>query len=181
MSDVELDPAISITLRLCLGLLFATAASHKLRDPHAFRDTLERYELLPAALVGPLGVALMGSELVIAFTVLFSRVACFAAGAVLALYTIAIGVNLARGRTDLGCGCMGPAASAPISGWLVMRNVVLLATAFVASLPAGSRALSWVDALTLVAATGSLVALWLASEKMLALAPMLDRLRSTTR
>lgn len=181
MTDVEIDPALSLTLRLCLGLLFATAASHKLRDPHAFRDTLERYELFPAAFVGPVGVALMGGELVIAFTVLFLRIACIAGAAVLALYTIAIALNLARGRTDLGCGCMGPAASAPISGWLVMRNVVLLAAALVASWPAGARALSWVDALTLVAATASLVALWLASEKLLAVAPMLERLRSKTR
>jgi hypothetical protein len=180
VTDVELDPALSLTLRLCLGLLFATAASHKLRDPHAFRDTLERYELLPAAFVGPVGVALMGGELVIAFTVLFLHVACIAGAAVLALYTVAIALNLARGRTDLGCGCMGPAASAPISGWLVLRNVVLLAAAVVASFPASSRALSWVDALTIAAATGSLVALWLAGEKMLALAPMLDRLRSPT-
>ena len=38
------------TLRLCLGLLFATAASHKIRDPLAFRETLGDYELLPGGL-----------------------------------------------------------------------------------------------------------------------------------
>ena len=178
---MDLDPIISLTLRLCLGLLFATAASHKLRDPLAFRDTLERYELLPTALVGPVGVTLMASELFIAFTVLFVRASCIAAAVVLAAYTLAIGINLVRGRTDLGCGCMGPAASAPISGWLVARNLVLLAVAVVASLPHGARTLLWFDGITLVGATATLVALWLASEQMLALAPMLARLRSAAR
>jgi hypothetical protein len=176
-----IDPIILLTLRLCLAVLFAAAASHKIRDPLAFRDTLGRYELLPAALVGPAGAALMGAELVIAVTVLFSRIASMAAAIVLAGYTVAIAVNLARGRTDLNCGCMGPAASAPISGWLVARNVLLVATALAASSAPASRPLVWLDGFTLVAMTATLVALWLASERLLALAPMLGSLRRTVR
>jgi hypothetical protein len=179
--DAELDPILSLTLRLCLGLLFATAASHKIRDPLAFRETLGRYEVLPDALVGPAGVVLMGGELVIAFTVLFFGAACIAAALVLAAYTAAIALNLARGRTDLNCGCMGPAASAPISGWLIARNLVLVGGAAAASWPAAARPLVWLDGFTLAAATSALVVTWLASERLLAVAPMLGRLRSTAR
>lgn len=176
-----MDPVIALTLRLGLALLFATAAIHKVRDPLAFRDTLGRYELLPPALVGAVGVSLMAAELLIAASALFARAAAIAAALVLAAYTVAIAINLRRGRTDLSCGCMGPAASAPISAWLVARNSLLVAAALLASARVNPRPLVWVDGLTITGATGALTACWLASERLLALAPVLGRLRSAAR
>jgi len=37
----------------------------------------------------------------------------------LALYTLAVVVNLARGRREIDCGCFGPAARQPLSAALV--------------------------------------------------------------
>jgi hypothetical protein len=176
-----MDPVVTLTLRLCFALLFAAAAAHKVRDPLAFRDTLGRYEIVPAALVGPVGVVLMVLEMLVAVTIFFARPAALAAAAVLAAYTVGIAVNLMRGRTDLGCGCMGPAASAPISGWLVARNVLLVLLALAAWAPVRTRPLDWMDLLTVVAATATLGACWLAVERMLATAPSLARLRSASR
>jgi hypothetical protein len=176
---LEMDPAITLTLRFCLALLFAAAATHKIRDALAFRDTLSRYELVPAALVGLVGAALMGADLLVAVAVVFATWASGLAAAILALYTVAIAINVWRGRTDLSCGCMGPAASAPLSAWLVARNLVLVAVALAAAAPQSARPLVWFDVITVIGATGALVACWLASERLLALAPSLKRLKRT--
>jgi hypothetical protein len=74
-----------------------------------------------------------------------------AAAALLALYSAAIVVNLARGRREIDCGCFGPAQRQPLSPALVLRNGVLIALALVCALPAGVRALVPLDALTIAA------------------------------
>ena len=99
------------------------------------------------------------------------------AAALLALYAAAIAVNLARGRRHLDCGCAGPALRRPISGWLVVRNLVLVAIALADLAPLSTRPLVWVDALTVVAATAALAACWMAADRLLATAPGLARLR----
>jgi len=48
-----MDPAADVTLRTAFALLFAVAASHKVRDPARFRATLADYRLLPAPFVWP--------------------------------------------------------------------------------------------------------------------------------
>jgi hypothetical protein len=171
------DPVAVLTLRLSLALLFAAAAVHKLRDRRGFRRTLRRYRILPAALVGPAAALLTASEIMVAATLPFWRVAALGAAAILALYAAAMALNLARGRRDLDCGCMGPAKSTPVSGALVARNLALAAAALASALPPATRPLAWVDALTITAATATAAACWLACERMLALAPAAARLR----
>ena len=85
-----------------------------------------------------------------------ARGALVAAAALLAAYGAAIGVNLARGRRHIDCGCVGPAARRPIGGWLVARNGVLAAPSRSPGSRAGRRArpLVWVDALTVVGGDG---------------------------
>ncbi len=88
----------------------------------------------------------------------------------LLVYAAAVGVNLRRGRRHIDCGCAGPAARRPISGWLVARNVVLAAAALAGLAPVAPRGLVWVDAFTVVAATTALAACWTAADQLLALA-----------
>ena len=75
------------------------------------------------------------------------------------VYGAAIGVNLARGRRTLDCGCAGPAARQPIRPSLLVRNGALIGLAAFAAAPVTERALSWIDSLTIVAGAS---ALWLA-------------------
>ena len=60
-------------------------------------------------------------------------------------------------------------------------GMTLVALALVAALPISPRSLGALDAFTVAAAIATLVACWLASERVLALAPAFNRLRSATR
>jgi len=179
MSTPALDPALQLLLRAALSLLFAAAATHKLRDVASFRTALERYELLPSLWSVPAGVALIAAEVGIAAGLWLPRVApvaALAAAALLALYAGAIGVNLARGRRDIDCGCAGPARRQPISAALVRRNGVLAAAALVSALPGAPRGLTWVDGVTVIAGVTALGCLYAAVDGLLATAPRMAAL-----
>jgi len=175
-----MDPVIVATLRAALALLFFVAAGHKLRDLGRFRATLGEYRLLPERLV-PLAAALVVAvEAVTAGALLVpgARAAgLLAAAALLALYGVAIAINLARGRRDIDCGCAGPAGRRPISGALVARNAALAALALAGLVPVHPRALLWVDGLTVAGATAALAAFYAALDRMIVFAPGLARLR----
>src|SRR5262249_43406760 len=98
----------------------------------------------------------------------------------LGLYAGAIAINLARGRRDIDCGCAGPAARRPISGWLVARNLVLAGIALAGCAPLAPRLLGWIDGFAVVAPTAPLAPCWTASDRLLALAPRIGRLREVT-
>jgi len=177
-----MDPTVDATLRAAFALLFLVAASHKLRDFVRFRTTLGDYRLLPAAVVPLAAFVVIGVEIAVGLALLASARATgpVAAAALLNLYGVAIAVNLARGRRHLDCGCAGPAVRRTISGWLVVRNLGLAATALLGLAPLRPRPLVWVDAVTVVAATATLAALYASLDGLLAHAPALARLRGET-
>jgi Methylamine utilisation protein MauE len=173
-----MDPVIDATVRTALALLFLAAAAHKMRDPARFRATVADYRLLPSPLVTLGAAMLVLSELAVAVALAVARSwGLAAAAALLALYAAAIAVNLARGRLHLDCGCTGPALRRPISGWLVLRNLALVAIALADLTPVSARPLLWIDRLTVVAATAAFAACWMATDRLLATAPGLARLR----
>ena len=166
-----MDPVLDFVLRATLALLFATAAWHKLRAPRAFAATLAEYRLLPAPLAPVAAALVVAAELAIVIALMVARRAGLAgAAALLLVYAAAVAINLLRGRRHIDCGCAGPAARRPISGWLVARNVALAAVALAGLAPVASRGLVWVDAFTVVAATTALAACWTAADRLLALA-----------
>ncbi len=177
-----MDPALVLVLRAALALLFALAAVHKARAPREFRAVLGAYRLLPAVLVGPAALALPAVEAALAAALALPAVegaGLVGAAALLLLYAGAMAVNLARGRRDLDCGCLGPARRRPIGPGLVARNLVLAAAALGGAAAPGRRPLVWVDAITVGAGTAALAALWVAAERLSAHAPALARLRGT--
>lgn len=176
-----MDPAIDLTLRAALALLLVVAAVHKLRDPRRFAATLAEYRLLPRRLSGAAGVLLVAAELAtVAALGADRRLGLAAAAVLLGLYAAAITINLARGRRHIDCGCAGPAARRPISGWLVARNLALAGVALAALAPVAPRPLLWIDGVTVAAAIGALAACWAATDRLLALASGLARLREST-
>jgi hypothetical protein len=174
---LSLDPALGLALRGGLALLLAAAAWHKLRDVDAFRTALGGYRLLPEASIAIASLALVATEIATACALLLSSTAGLAAAALLALYSLAIGVNLARGRREIDCGCFGPAARQPLSTGLLVRNGALIALALACALPAAPRTLVWVDGLTIAAAIGFGVFLHESVNALLANAPRLRALR----
>ena len=174
-----MDPAIDLTVRLALALLFVVAAVHKLRDVRAFQGTFADYRLLPDALNPAAAVVPLAELLVAALLVVPSMASAGKAGAagLLLVYAAAVGVNLLRGRRHIDCGCAGPHARRPIGGALVARNALLAAAALAALTPVGTRPLVWIDALTVSGAVLALAALYLAADRLMALAPAIARLR----
>jgi hypothetical protein len=178
-----MDPVAIVTLRAALALLFTLAATHKLRDMETFRGAVAGYRLLPAPFIRPAAVALASAELAAA-ALLVASPGWPAAGPLLAaalflLYAGAIAVNLAVGRRDIDCGCAGPGARRPISGWLVVRNVALAIVALAAAVPVASppRALVWIDALTIAGAVATLVVAYASIDRLLANLPAVARAR----
>jgi hypothetical protein len=166
-----MDPVVAAVLRGGLALLLVIAAGHKARALDRFRATLADYRLLPARAVPLAATLVVGVEVGIALALVLSAsrtAGPLLAAALLAVYTLAIAINLARGRRDIDCGCGGPALHQPLGGRLVVRNAVLIAAALAAVLPLRSRAITAVDALTVVAGTIALAALSAAADRLMA-------------
>ncbi len=176
-----MDPALALMLRLSLAWLLGWAAAHKLRDLTGFRVVLSEYRLVPELATGLTAVFAVSAEGLIALGYLvpaWSSAAGAAGACLFALYAAAIGVNLARGRSHIDCGCFGPARDEPISPALVGRNL-LLATASAACLwPTGARSLVWLDAITIAGGVLFLGASYAAANRLITPAHELARLRA---
>jgi hypothetical protein len=173
-----MDPAVDIALRTGLALLLLVSAGHKLRDLAHFRATLADYRLVPAWLVSPAALVVVGVEVAAAAALVLLRTAgALAAAALLTVYAAAIGVNLARGRRHIDCGCAGSAARRTLSGWLVARNGALVGIALAGLAPVGARPMMWVDGLTVAGTTLLLAVVYATVDGLIANAPGFARLR----
>lgn len=121
--------SIVLALRLFLVVLFARAAWHKWCHAAQFRAELHAYQLLPDTLV-PLAamlLALIETLCVVLLLWLSSNSGIMLALVLLTLYTLAMAINLARGRHDIDCGCStGLSAPKKLRYWLLVRNLFLM-------------------------------------------------------
>lgn len=166
------DPLIDLAVALAFALLLGTASWHKVSNIDGFRDALRDYRLLPDALLAPAARVLPVGEAALAVGWLAGTpqqpVAC-ATAALLSMYALAIAINLLRGRVHIGCGCGfgGSSKDQPISWWLVLRNLLLVAAALVVLLPTNGRALGGLDWATLAAALVASVLLYAGAGQLL--------------
>ncbi len=121
---------IALAARLYLGSLFLLACGHKIADPHAFAVDIATYQMLPLALVNPLAIVLPWVELLAGGLLVLglrTRAASLLAVAMLAMFTVAISLAVARGL-DLACGCFASqgAAEDPISWQTIVRDAAWL-------------------------------------------------------
>ena len=149
-----LDPVARLTIALLLGWVLADAGLHKLREPLRFGAIIDAYRLLPSGWGGWLSRPLGFVELACACALLLpasQRAAAVVAGALFALYWAAMALNLVRGRRDIDCGCGG--VPQPLSGALLLRNLLLLALAgWMAFGVHGERTTGWADLAVALAA-----------------------------
>lgn len=154
-----LDPLIVKTISTGLGLMFLVAAFHKFSGATQFRITLLEYQLLPETLIShfsrlvPIVELLLGASWLTGFFP--QNLTAGASSGLLALYAVAIAINLRRGRVHFDCGCgFGGKTDKEqyLSGGLVLRNLVLMSLALATLLPRGSRELGFGDYVTLTAA-----------------------------
>ena len=117
-------------LRLILVTVFAVAAAGKLRDPAGFRRTLVEFGV-STPLAGSLGVVMALAELAAAVLLVPAASAPWGAAlslSLLGLFTGAVAVNLAKGRTP-NCRCFAQTSATPIGAATLVRNLVLGACA----------------------------------------------------
>jgi len=163
------DPVASTMLRLGLAWVFGQSAVHKLRDPAAFAGIVRGYRLVPDALAPALAALLGTLEVVLVTSLLVPALAAYGGGlalALLGLYSSAIAVNLARGRRDVDCGCLGPGHRQPLSGALLVRNGALALAALGAAAPVSARSVGWLDVVTIAAGTVVLALLFTAAVRL---------------
>ena len=152
MSDVlsALDQHhVQLLLRLTLGGLLVLAAVTKLTDRAAFQAAVAEYQLLPHALERPFAFLLPIVELTLGVLLLAglgTAAAAWVAVPVFMSFSIAIGVNMARGR-DVDCHCFGSVQSEPIGWPALMRSSALVVASLIVAL--GASAFAAVDALLL--------------------------------
>ncbi len=131
-------PEAAFAVRTLVALIFLTAAYGKLRHWAVFQGVIANYRLLPQVLVAPVAYLLPPVEVLLGAALLLglgSPWPEFVAASLLMLFALAMGINIARGRRHIDCGCFQSALKQTLSWKLVIRNVVL-------SLLLGAAALS---------------------------------------
>jgi hypothetical protein len=166
----SIDPVIIYLLKGSLSVLWASAAIHKLRPHSDFHSTIVGYDLVPARAASFIALILPLVEIATSVG-LWLATPYFAVSSIFLflLYSVAIGVNLRRGRRDLDCGCGGPAVNQKISSGLIYRNVALAFATTLLVLPMGNRSLDWGEACTIVAGVLVVSLLYAAADQLLAI------------
>jgi len=132
----ELIGAAALTCRYVVGFVLLAAAIPKLGERREFVRAVRNYGLLPRAFVAPVAAWLPRLELLCALALLLGVAVGFVAGVaavLLGAFTVAIAVNLVRGRR-IDCGCSGAVAPRQIGWALVVGDVVLAGMAASAAL-----------------------------------------------
>jgi len=183
-----MDPVFTIIISICMSLMFGIAAVHKLKAVAVFRATMDEYQLVPLMLSGVVAVLLILAELLAAILVLVATVrttGLVIMAVLLLIYTAGISINLLRGRRDIDCGCSGPASRHELSGWLVLRNLVLvlrnlvlLSLVLLAATPLTQRPLNWLDVVVVLFSVMVASGLYMGMNQLLAQAPRLAALRA---
>lgn len=109
-----------------LIFLFGFALYHKLRDWQRFNATVAAYQLVPVIATPVVAVMIALMEALIITALLLEPLAgLIGAAASLALYVVAISINLIRRRYHIDCGCGDEPVS--LSHSLVVWRLVLVA------------------------------------------------------
>ena len=117
--------------RIAVAAIFLGACLAKIRDPELFALAVNRYRILPGEFVNLVAIVLPWIELTCGLAVLAAPARLRAAGAflvagMLAVFTVAISLNLLRG-IEASCGCFSTRADAAVSdGWNLVRNGALI-------------------------------------------------------
>ena len=167
------DSIFFLSFRYFLALILVVAALPKLRQPDEFHGVVANYRILPDRLVSPFAQLLPWLELICAAGLLFVATAAHAllfASGLLMMFSVAVAVNLLRGRTHIDCGCLRGAARGAGIGWYhAVRPLILACLAVMTAMAAGAGTASPVQiALAMAAATMAAI-LYIAADKLIAL------------
>ncbi len=151
-----IDPVVHYLLVCLLALVFVQGGAAKLTARDEFQGVIASYRLLPPALVPAFAALLPFVELAAGIGAILPATRQFGAAlafALLLMFALAMAINLARGRTEVDCGCFKSGFRQTISVWLVGRNLLLCAGAALLWLPVSGRAAGGFDVFLVIAAS----------------------------
>ena len=125
-----LPPPLTVVglLRFSLAAVLLVAAAAKLVSGRSGREALRSYEIAKPGLRAALWAATIGAETSLALAVAAGLPgATEAAAGLLAFFTLALVLAIARGRAGAPCGCLGGRSRI---GWPGVGRAALLAAAF---------------------------------------------------
>jgi hypothetical protein len=175
----QIDPVLGWMAAAAAAAIFVASGALKFYDLETFRGAVTNYRLLPEWLATPFAWGVPVIESAAALGLLLTPIRAPSAlvlVGLLGVFTGAIVINLARGRTDIDCGCFGPALRQRLSWWLLARNGALFALLAAALMPAGPRPMDFLDAATVGFAAATVVVLYTAANYLIANAPGLRAL-----
>lgn len=120
-------------LKYFIALIFLTTSIGKLLDNRGFAAVLETYQLLPAQILLPFGLAISLVELVFGGLLISGRHMKWASlGALLSYvgYTALAVLTNVRGLNLTNCGCFGVFLARPMTWWTVLEDTILTAACF---------------------------------------------------
>lgn len=136
-ADLLTEPVVTLTLRVFLALMFAIAAVSKLGHAEEFFGVVRNFRILPEGASRIVAHALPVVELAVAAGLLIRPLAvpaAFTAAGLLAVFGLALAINVMRGRTAIDCGCFRNGLKQQVSWLMVLRNAVLTAAALAVAL-----------------------------------------------
>lgn len=110
MKSLLAHPWLTIRVQIALGAVFVAAALPKIVDPPSFAHMIYNYRIVPGAVVNFMALTIPWIELLAGLALVFGiwkGTARTIIAAMLVLFIVAIGLNLARGHA-IDCGCFDP-------------------------------------------------------------------------
>lgn len=120
-------------LRMLLSILFLSTSVSKFRKIEEHIVIIKEYRIIPLRWSRGLGWFEVMCEFAVGFCLLVGfwiDVTFMTAALLLFIYSVAVSVNLLRGRDFISCGCGGIAGDQALSWKLVLRNIFLIAVVF---------------------------------------------------
>ena len=144
MSNLVHSVPVIIYCRTIVGLILLISGGRKLTTLSDFVEIVRGFALIPAMLTRAFAIILpffeCGTGICLISSVIVGEDVARWGGAIamflFAIFTVAVAINLARGRRHISCGCVGGRGT-NIGLPLVLRNCGLILLAYV-GLPVGA-------------------------------------------
>jgi len=172
---------LSIISALAMACLFAHAGWQKIANIDYYADVISNYVETAQPVARILAPLLGLIEIAVAVGLLLPtsrQYAALAAVLLLVIYLVAMACKILQGKADMDCGCAGPANKQQLSGWLLVRNAMLILIATVSALPAADRAFATMDIFVVIISSLFIVLLYNCFEQLLGNQPKLSILRN---
>ncbi|MED4572683.1 MauE/DoxX family redox-associated membrane protein [Brevibacillus agri] len=120
---------ITLYMRSIVGTILLTAGYMKIKNIHEHSQVIKEYRLIPNSIIPYVAFFLITIEIMCGIGLylgVYKYFTLLTAFTLLVVYSVAITINLVRGRNEISCGCGGVLGTHNLSWKLVIRNIFLL-------------------------------------------------------